>query len=90
VVDRKLIVNEAEAAQVRTMFELFARSDSTAAVIRELNARGIRSKRGRLIDRGALYKLLHNRIYRGEITHKGETYPGMHEPIVDAALWDAA
>ena len=89
VVDRKLIVNEAEAPQVRTMFELFARSDSTAAVIRELNTRGIRSKRGRPIDRGALYKLLHNRIYRGEITHKGETYPGMHEPIVDAELWDA-
>ena len=90
VVDRKLIVNEAEAAQVRTMFELFARSDSTAAVIRELNARGIRSKRGRPIDRGALYKLLHNRIYRGEITHKGETYPGMHKAIVDTDLWDAA
>ena len=53
VVDRKLIVNEAEAAQVRTMFELFAQSDSTAAVIRELNARGIRFKRGRPIDRGA-------------------------------------
>ena len=78
VVDRKLVVNEAEAAKVRAMFELFARSDSTAGVIRELNARGIRSKRGRSIDRGALYKLLHNRIYRGEVTHKGETYPGMH------------
>jgi hypothetical protein len=90
VVDRKLIVNEAEAAQVRTMFELFARSDSTAAVIRELNAHGIRSKRRRPIDRGALYKLLHNRIYRGEITHKGETYPGMHESIVDADVWHAA
>jgi site-specific DNA recombinase len=90
VVDRKLIVNEAEAARVRTMFELFAQSDSTAAVIQELNARGIRSKRGRPIDRGALYKLLHNRIYRGEITHKDETYPGMHEPIVVAELWDAA
>ncbi|SNT76800.1 recombinase family protein [Paracoccus seriniphilus] len=73
VVDRKLIVNEAEAAQIRTMFELFARSDSTAAVIRELNARGTRSKRSRPIDHGALYKLLHDRIYRGEITHKGET-----------------
>ncbi|WP_239059657.1 recombinase family protein [Ruegeria sp. PrR005] len=73
VVNRKLIVNEAEAAQVRCMFELFARSVSTAAVIRALNARGIRSKRGRPIDRGALYKLLHNRLYRGEITHKDET-----------------
>ncbi len=46
-VDRKLIVNEAEAANVWTMFELFARSDSTAAVIREPDPRDIRSKRGR-------------------------------------------
>lgn len=68
VIDRKLIMNEAEAEQARTMFGLFARSDSTAAVIRELNSRGIRSKRGRPIDRGALYKLLHNRIYQGQIT----------------------
>ena len=84
----KLIVNEAEAANVRTMFELFARSDSTAAVIREPDARDIRSKRGRPIDRGALYKLLHNRIYRGEITHKDKAYPGEHYVIIDDDLWD--
>ena len=41
------MVNEAEAAQVRTIFGLFARSDSTAAVLKELHARGIRTKRGR-------------------------------------------
>jgi site-specific DNA recombinase len=29
-----------------------------------------------------------NRIYRGEITHKGNAYPGEHPAIVDQALWD--
>ncbi len=33
--------------------------------------------------RGALAHLLQNRIYIGEIVHKGTSYPGRHEPIVD-------
>ena len=31
--------------------------------------------------------MLQNRIYRGETVHKENSYPGEHEPIVDAALW---
>jgi hypothetical protein len=32
--------------------------------------------------------MLKNRIYRGEITHKGDAYPGEHPAIVDKPLWD--
>ena len=32
--------------------------------------------------------MLQNRIYRGEITHKGSAYPGEHKAIVDQTLWD--
>jgi hypothetical protein len=51
------------------------------------------SKRGRQhggqpFGRGALYHLLRNRLYRGEITHKGQAYPGQHPAIVPAELWD--
>ena len=46
-IDRKLVINPAEAENVRTIFELFARSETTASAVRELDARGIRSKRGR-------------------------------------------
>jgi hypothetical protein len=31
--------------------------------------------------------MLQNRIYRGEIVHKDQAYPGEHEPIVDDDLW---
>jgi hypothetical protein len=64
----------------------------------ELDAAGIRSKNRTFADgtvygchklsRGALYLMLQNRIYRGEITHKGNAYPGEHKAIVDKALWD--
>lgn len=33
--------------------------------------------------------MLQNRIYRGEIVHKDQSYPGEHEAIIDAPLWDA-
>jgi site-specific DNA recombinase len=66
----------------------------------DLNRRGIRSKvrvakngkqsGGKSFFRGALYALLSNPIYIGEIRHKGVRHPGLHEPIVDRELWDSA
>jgi site-specific DNA recombinase len=32
--------------------------------------------------------MLQNRIYRGEIVHKGKSYPGEHEAIIDEPLWN--
>ena len=32
--------------------------------------------------------MLQNRIYRGETTHKGKSYPGEHPAIIDQPLWD--
>ena len=65
----------------------------------EPEARGIRSKwwtsaAGRLIgdkpfSRGALYVMLQNRLYRGEIVHQGQSHPGEHLTIIDPPLWDA-
>ena len=40
------------------------------------------------MPRGALYLMLQNRIYRGDIVHKEQHYPGEHEPIIDQALWE--
>ena len=39
--------------------------------------------------RGAIFHLLQNRIYLGEIVHKGTAHPGDHDPIVPVELWDA-
>src|SRR5262249_28434290 len=39
--------------------------------------------------RGALYLILQNRVYRGEIVHNKQCYPGEHEPIIDQPLWEA-
>src|ERR1700728_652765 len=86
--DRKLIVNEAEAATVRMIFERFIKIGSATELVRRLRADGIRGKQGKLVDKGYVYKLLNNRVYVGEAVHKGVAYPGEHQAIVDRALWD--
>ena len=88
VKDRKLVVNEAEAATVRMIFERFTKVGSATALMRALRAEGVTGKRGKLIDKGYLYKLLNNRVYVGEAVHKGTAYPGEHQAIIDRALWD--
>lgn len=89
VIDRKLVVNEAEAAQVRAVFQRFTELGSATLLTRELVANDVRSKRGKPIDKGFLYKLFRNRLYLGEAVHKGTSYPGEHQGIIDHQLWDA-
>jgi len=86
--DRKLVVNDAEAASVRMIFERFVEVGSATALARTLAAEGVRTRRGRLVDKGFLYKLLNNRVYIGDAVHKGTAYPGEHEAIITRALWD--
>ncbi|CAG0942063.1 DNA-invertase hin [Gammaproteobacteria bacterium] len=90
VQNRLLIVNEAEAAVVRRIFADFARDRSTTHMVRNYAAEGIRTKTGRTFCKQSIYKLLHNRMYLGEIVHKGRYYPGQHPPILTRAQWQAA
>jgi len=88
VKDRKLVVNKTEADMVRTIFERFEALGSASALARAIQAEGLVNKRGKRIDKGFIYRLINNRIYLGEAVHKGEYYPGEHDPIVSQELWD--
>lgn len=96
--DRKLYPEPVEADTVRYIFRRYLELGSGRALVAELDGQGIRSKlrktrEGRaygrqVISRGALYAILQNRLYVGEVTHRGESYPGQHEGIVDRALFE--
>ena len=96
---RKLVIVDAEADIVRFIFRRYAELGSVRLLKDELEARGIQSKlrtcaSGHIsgekpFARGALYLMLRNRIYRGEIAHNEQSYPGEHQPIIDQPLWDA-
>ena len=88
--DRKLVVNDAEAATVRRVFEAFADVGSATALVPSLRAEGLLTKMGRPFDKGAIYKTLNLRTYLGVVTHQGKVYPGEHQAIVPQDLWDRA
>jgi DNA invertase Pin-like site-specific DNA recombinase len=100
VSNRELVVNEAEATTVREIFEAYVRAGTLSGVQRDLRQRCILSKRwtsstgrtwgGVNFSRGALYWLLCNPVYVGQVAHKGQIYEGRQRAIVDRALWDKA
>jgi DNA invertase Pin-like site-specific DNA recombinase len=95
--DRRLVVNQEEAQIVRHIFERYLELGSVRLLDNDLRQRGIVSsakvssngnaRGGKQFSRGALYHLLANPIYLGEIRHKHERHPGQHQAIVSRELW---
>jgi DNA invertase Pin-like site-specific DNA recombinase len=88
--DRKLLVNEAEAALVRRIFKGFVETESGTKLVQALRAEGATTKRGRAFTKSDVYRVLSNRTYLGEAMHKGKSHPGEHAAILPQAMWDAA
>jgi len=94
----KLVVDEAEAARVRQIFELYLEKGSLLPVVQDLARRGWANKSrvtktgqklgGRAFDKSSLHQLLTNTIYLGKIRHKGAVYAGEHQAIIDAEILD--
>lgn len=97
--DKKLVVNKAEAEIARTLFRLYLEHGTVKKLVEESGRLGLVTKRrirndgqstgGQSFTRGHLYQLLTNPIYVGEIAHKGVTYPGQHDAIIDRKVFDA-
>ncbi len=95
---RQLVINDAEAQIVRSIWRRFVELRSTTELARELNAKGVTTKSwttqdgafrpGRPITKQNLYKMLRNPLYIGIIRHKGKDHPGEHPAIIDEELWN--
>ena len=95
---RRLVVNEAEAEQVRAIFQLYAHERSLLDAARELNRRGWttklrrsrngRSVGGRPFDKTRLWDLLTNWTYVGKVRYRGEIFEGEHAALIPQKLWD--
>lgn len=94
--DRRLVINPSEAETVRQIFQRYCELGSVRLLKEHLDRTGVRSKLriarngeksgGQSFSRGALYTLLGNPTYVGEIRHKGTRHPGQHQPIIDRAV----
>jgi hypothetical protein len=96
--DHHLVLNPEEANRVKEIFEAYLAEGCVSKLQDHLAKNNIRSKKrlsktgnvsgDNAFSRGALYELLQNRIYLGEIVHKGTSFPGRHPAIIHQTLWD--
>lgn len=97
VIERKLIVNLAQAEHVLEIFDGYLRLKSAAKLLPYLEAKGIRQKKTHKgltistcpLTENALYTILKHPVYMGKIHHQGKLYDGQHEAIIDKEVWDA-
>ncbi|QXT41028.1 recombinase family protein [Gymnodinialimonas ceratoperidinii] len=78
------------APLIKLAFELYAtRQYSYATLLNELHRQGLRNRRGGKLTLCGLGNILQNPFYIGIIFVRstGQTYDGIHEPIVSAAMW---
>ena len=96
----RLVPNSVEKAAVCCAYRTYVAEQRISAVHKELIARGYRRKvrrtaagdkvGGNPISLTSLHHILQNPVYIGEVTYRGERFPGLHEPIVERQLWDQA
>ena len=94
---RTLVRNEVEAERVRAIFRQYLELGCVSALEARLAEEGVRSKvwvsargttsGGVALSRGALFHMLRNRIYLGEIVHGEASVVGCHPPIIDPELF---
>lgn len=98
-VDKKLVVNEAEAETVRAIFAAFVELKSVLATLRCAQQQDLRTKLRQRLGKpvggthfhyGALRCLLSNRTYVGAVEHKGKIHAGQHQAIIERSLYDEA
>ena len=57
-------------------------------MVKAYAAEGLVTKGGRPFTKQTIYKMLHNRMYLGEIVHKGQGFSGQHQVILAQPRWD--
>ena len=98
VVNKQLVMNEAEAVIVRQLFEMYLQLKSVPQLKDECDRLGLKTKvqhqqngktvGGKSLSRGHLYTLLTKPLYVGQVVHRGTIYPGLHQAIVDSDVFD--
>ncbi len=95
--DHKLVIHSKEAVSIRKLFQEYAETGSLTEACRRVNRAGYRTKKvvfasgkvsgGEPFCSRSSWHIVRNRIYLGEVPHKGQWYLGQHQAIIDRELW---
>ena len=88
-VNKRLEIVPEQAEIVKEIFQRYSETGSAKQVCNELNAEGIRNRKGKNFTPALIYRMLDNHSYIGQVQYKGEVFPGEHAPIINEKLWNA-
>ena len=89
VMNKKNVINEAEAAIVREIFTKYANGYTAQAIAADFQKRGVRGKRNTVLTDKQIYKILGNTKYNGKVRHGETVYDNIYPKIIDDVLWQA-
>jgi hypothetical protein len=85
--EKPLVVDDREAEVVRMIYREYLRTRSTGKVVNYLHNRGVYTRKGNKWSRQAISIILSNRTYRGRVSYGEVETQGLHEPIIEPALF---
>jgi site-specific DNA recombinase len=85
--ERPLVVDDREAEVVRIIFREYLNTRSTGKVVNYLHSKSIFTRKGNKWSRQAIAIILSNRTYRGRVSYGEVETQGLHEPIIEPALF---
>ncbi len=85
-----LLPNEAQALVVRRIFDYYVEDQlGSEAIAQLLNSEGLATNTGVPFSARTIIHMLSNPIYVGKVVFKDNTYPGLHEALVDEDTFTA-
>ena len=86
------ILDPEKAPLIRQLFDLYASGEfSIRSLQQRMMIEGLRNSNGRPVTKTGVETILANPFYCGviRIKRRGENYPGIHEPLISAELFQA-
>jgi len=72
------------------MFETYVETGSGAEVYNTLKGKGILNRNGKTFTKSCISYILSNVVYIGKLKYAGNTYDGLHQPIISEPLFNEA
>jgi len=88
--NKKLVINQKEAEEIKSIFETYIETGPLAETYRNLKNQNIKSKYGKNFSKTIIAYLLRNPVYIGKIKHNSEIYDGIHEAIISEEIFALA
>ena len=86
---KKYVVDPKYAPTVRLIFDMYAQGKTVTEIVNELNARGLRTKKGNPFTKNSLHRMLKNKKYIGTYEYNGEVcIENAVPPIVDVETFN--